>query len=353
MTQYGRLAKGGQLDFESKSSSSHPQKGKKNSNSTIMVNWQILPNHSLPRTKKPYPVVQRAQLLIEPFKRVSNQDELAGELDEALEFVASGHFHRLAKQRQLFLVPSSSSPKGATSATANTGPTNAKINYTNQAQDRHYLGELTPEAGAASLVRQQLTSGGAGLAPEMAPTPARRPQSVQQFAQYNQSALAALADKENQDPASGCLLTTSGQQQHVPTPAAATAAGRTTWAGGNNRRQLDLLEQLDLSCPIALMNKRQLVKALNLTFLNEIKANLVKGLHEFTDCAYTKHESRETILSLLAYVKFQLNKFVRLIYRLVSSLHRFIFIFVFIVTRPRVNKPKRPPELTLPVSLTH
>lgn len=70
--------------------------------------------------------------------------------------------------------------------------------------------------------------------------------------------------------------------------------------------------------PVLLMDKRQLVRALNSTFLGELKSNLIERLHEFTDCAYTKHEHREQIVALLTCVKFQLNKLVKLIYRLVS-----------------------------------
>lgn len=76
--------------------------------------------------------------------------------------------------------------------------------------------------------------------------------------------------------------------------------------------------QLVHSYPVLLMNKSQLVQALNVAFLGELKQNLVERLHEFTDCAYTKHEHRESIVSLLSCIKFQLHKLVKLIYRLVS-----------------------------------
>jgi len=72
------------------------------------------------------------------------------------------------------------------------------------------------------------------------------------------------------------------------------------------------------SQPVLLMDKRQLVQALNESFLGELRGNLVERLHEFTDCPYVKHEHRQLIVSLLTCVKVLLNKFVKLIYRLVS-----------------------------------
>lgn len=69
----------------------------------------------------------------------------------------------------------------------------------------------------------------------------------------------------------------------------------------------------------AFMNKRQLIATLSSLFLGEIRSNLVERAHEFTDCAYTKHEHRESIVLLLNCIKLQLNKLVKLIYRLVSA----------------------------------
>lgn len=68
-----------------------------------------------------------------------------------------------------------------------------------------------------------------------------------------------------------------------------------------------------------LMNKRQLVDALNGLFLSQLKSNLVERCHEFTDCPYTSHEHRENIVLLLHCIKLQLNKLVKHIYRLVSQ----------------------------------
>lgn len=68
-----------------------------------------------------------------------------------------------------------------------------------------------------------------------------------------------------------------------------------------------------------LMSKRQLVDALNSLFLSKLKSNLVERCHEFTDCPYTSHEHRENIVLLLHCIKLQLNKLVKLIYRLVSQ----------------------------------
>lgn len=68
-----------------------------------------------------------------------------------------------------------------------------------------------------------------------------------------------------------------------------------------------------------LMNRRQIISILNGLFLSELKSNLIERAHEFTDCAYTKHEHRETILLLIDCIKLLLNKLVKLLYRLVSS----------------------------------
>lgn len=67
-----------------------------------------------------------------------------------------------------------------------------------------------------------------------------------------------------------------------------------------------------------LMSKRQLVNALAETLLGEARANLVQCLHEFTDCAYTKHEQRESIVNSVQCIKLILNRLVKLIYRMVS-----------------------------------
>lgn len=68
-----------------------------------------------------------------------------------------------------------------------------------------------------------------------------------------------------------------------------------------------------------LMNKRQLINTLHSILLVDIKSVLVERTHEFTDCAYTKHEHRESILVLMYCIKMQLARLVKLIYRLVSS----------------------------------
>lgn len=67
------------------------------------------------------------------------------------------------------------------------------------------------------------------------------------------------------------------------------------------------------------MSKRQLIDALTSTFLGDLKTELIERVHEFTDCAYTKHEHRETILQLVQCIKLQLNKLVKLTYRMVSQ----------------------------------
>lgn len=68
-----------------------------------------------------------------------------------------------------------------------------------------------------------------------------------------------------------------------------------------------------------LMNKRQLIDSLTCAFLGDLRTELVERVHEFTDCAYTKHEHRETIIQLVQCIKLQLNKLVKLIYRMVSD----------------------------------
>lgn len=67
-----------------------------------------------------------------------------------------------------------------------------------------------------------------------------------------------------------------------------------------------------------IMDKRQLIDALTSTFLGKLKSSLVERVQEFTDCAYTKHENREIILQLVQCLKLQLNKLVKLLYKLVS-----------------------------------
>lgn len=68
-----------------------------------------------------------------------------------------------------------------------------------------------------------------------------------------------------------------------------------------------------------LINKRQLINSLNSAFLGEAKTNLIERVHEFTDSAYTKHEHREIIVLLLQCIKMLLNRFVKLLYKLVSK----------------------------------
>lgn len=89
-------------------------------------------------------------------------------------------------------------------------------------------------------------------------------------------------------------------------------------AGGSNS---DILTSRD----ILLINKRQLINSLNSTFLGETKTNLVERAHEFTDCPYTKHEHRETIVLLLHCIKILLNRFVKLLYKLVSKFCDILF----------------------------
>lgn len=84
-------------------------------------------------------------------------------------------------------------------------------------------------------------------------------------------------------------------------------------AAGSNS---DILTSRDL----LLINKRQLINSLNSTFLGQTKTNLIERAHEFTDCPYMKHEHRESIVLLLHCVKILLNKFVRLLYKLVSEI---------------------------------
>lgn len=78
-----------------------------------------------------------------------------------------------------------------------------------------------------------------------------------------------------------------------------------------------------------LMNKRQLVRALNAVFLGEVKIGLTERVHEFTDCPYTRHEHRENILSLLQSIRFQLNKLVKLLYKLVSIMVAELYYICF------------------------
>lgn len=82
-------------------------------------------------------------------------------------------------------------------------------------------------------------------------------------------------------------------------------------ASGHQNQQLATADAI-------IMDKRQLIDALTSTFLGKLKSSLVERVQEFTDCAYTKHENRETILQLVQCIKLQLNKLVKLLYRLVS-----------------------------------
>lgn len=88
---------------------------------------------------------------------------------------------------------------------------------------------------------------------------------------------------------------------------------------GGRQQQQQSSEHLASSQPsFMLMNKRQLISTLQEILLTDIKSVLVERAHEFTDCAYTKHEHRETILVLIYCIKLQLSKLVKLIYKLVS-----------------------------------
>lgn len=75
----------------------------------------------------------------------------------------------------------------------------------------------------------------------------------------------------------------------------------------------------DMKQEFMCMEKRLLISTLNSLFLDEVKVNLIERAHEFTDCAYTKHEHREDILILLQCVRFQLNKLVKILYKCVSK----------------------------------
>lgn len=110
------------------------------------------------------------------------------------------------------------------------------------------------------------------------------------------------------------------QQRQQFSSAAANAAKLGARPGNSNKGStcIDLLSVPPQAASALLMSKRQLVKALNGLFLADVKTNLTERVQEFTDCPYTKHEHRETIITLLQCIKFQLNKFVKLIYRLVS-----------------------------------
>lgn len=104
-------------------------------------------------------------------------------------------------------------------------------------------------------------------------------------------------------------------------PGGSSRTGGRQVAGGEPAEAAEEKEnqfQLDRQASLMLMSKRQLVASLNCVFLGELKANLIERAHEFTDCAYTKHEHRETIVLLLAALKLLLNKLVKLLYQLVS-----------------------------------
>lgn len=73
-----------------------------------------------------------------------------------------------------------------------------------------------------------------------------------------------------------------------------------------------------LGAHFMLMARRELFASLNSIFLGDLRANLIERVQEFTDCAYTSHEHRETILLLLNCIKLQLAKLVRLLHKLVS-----------------------------------
>lgn len=67
---------------------------------------------------------------------------------------------------------------------------------------------------------------------------------------------------------------------------------------------------------LLLMGKRELIARLSATYLGSLRASLIERVHEFTDCAYTRPERRESILKLLQCIKHQLNRLVKLIYKL-------------------------------------
>lgn len=87
----------------------------------------------------------------------------------------------------------------------------------------------------------------------------------------------------------------------------------------NSSNNNNELEKHQMSVAMLLVqDKRQLMAALNSALLGEAKLSLVERVHEFTDCAYTKHEHRETIILLLHCIKLHLSRLVKHVYRSVS-----------------------------------
>lgn len=91
-------------------------------------------------------------------------------------------------------------------------------------------------------------------------------------------------------------------------------------AGASSDDEIMMTMQAKRGQDFMSMEKRLLISTLNKLFFEEVKVNLIERAHEFTDCAYTKHEHREDILMLMQCVRFQLNKLVKIIYKCVSDL---------------------------------
>lgn len=109
------------------------------------------------------------------------------------------------------------------------------------------------------------------------------------------------------------------QQQQQTHPANLNQAANLLEDKENDELEADTNSSQFSQTGFMLMNKRQLMANLNSLFLGELKSQLIERAQEFTDCAYTKHERRETILLLLQCIKLQLNKLVKLLYRFVSA----------------------------------
>lgn len=223
------------------------------------------------------------QILVESFTNVRNQDQLAAGLDHVLELTSNGvHLCRLWRPH---------------CQTANNP-------LSQQQQQQQYpnnpgICTLDEEEEASRDQENRLAAGfEQGTCPLQKQGPACQPRQP----------LVILEPVDRRCRSSSATLGGGGGGDHLEDYGNKTR--------NNNNQSLN--NRPSKFPPVALMNKRQLVAALNLVFLGELKQNLVERLHEFTDCAYTKHEHRETILSLLASIKFILNKFVKLIYRLVS-----------------------------------
>lgn len=264
---------------------------------------------------------------MEPFRRVFNQDSLARELDHAFalssgdnsDHVALGAGGRQLQQQQ-------QQQSACTRAHFDGGPEMVRAQL--RPRHRNIIEEEEEEEAARAehwqhaLNKENIHSLGD---PHRATISANGAQQQRSYRQQRRRDHVTLHRPMGSLHQFGVISDDKGEPRQQRPRARVEREGNEDFVSGVSAAATAAAAALTMArkesdlCPVVLMNKRQLVRALNVTFLGDAKQNLVERLHEFTDCAYTNHERRERIVSLLAGIKFLMNKFVKLIYRLVSG----------------------------------